>query len=333
MHNKKTLFKSLFRLILLVPLCAFAQTPPIIPDVDGTMRSNLLSIMNSTAGSTRYRNAFIKVGDSITESGSFLNDLGCQDVTDPGTIAGYGSWSSLIPTTSYFSHLYPGGTPGGFSAWCGIRNPFTRSSEVAMSGMLSSFALASTTACNAPDNTTLKCEISQMNPTFALIMFGTNDVISQANNSDLASLLNTYNSNMTQIVDICIAHGVIPILSTIPPLFSIPDPGGNGVLPAAVTRVDSYNQVVIDLASSRHIPLWNYHAALIDLGLSNHYGIDVGDGIHPNVYHGDEAAIFTSSPVNALIYGYNVRNLTALQVLQKMQQTLLSENIFASGFE
>ncbi len=318
--------------LCIVSACAFAQTPPVIPDVDGAMRTNLLGIMNSSAGAARYRDSFIKVGDSITESASFLTDIGCQNLNDPTTIADYGSWTALISTAGAFSRTYSAATLGGFSAWCGIRNPFTRSSGAAMSGMLSSFALASTSACSAPNNTTLKCEISEMNPAFALIMFGTNDAIANADNSNLAGLLDTFRNNMTQIVDTCIAQGVVPILSTIPPLFSISAPVDNGVLPAAVSRVNDYNQVLITLASSKHIPLWNFNRALVDLGLGNHYGVS-DDGIHPSIYMGSNAAIFRTTPTNALLYGYNVRNLGALQVLQKMQASLISENIFGSSFE
>ncbi len=337
---------SAFCLAAAWSLLACAQTPPVIPDIDGAMRTHLLAVMNSSAGLTRYRDSFIKVGDSITESGSFLTDLGCENFNTPdsGTIASFGSFSDLIPTADYFSHSYSASTPGGFSAWCGIRNPYTRSSIAAMSGMTSSFAMAPTTECSAPNNTTLRCEISQMNPTYAVIMFGTNDAISTGMNSDLTTVLTNYRNNMTQIVDTCLELGVIPILSTIPPLFSIPDPDGsgpgrdNGVLTTSVNRVANFNQELINLASSRQIPLWNFNRSLIELGLADHYGINMGDannpdGIHPAAYQGSNAAIFTSTPVNTLVYGYNVRNLNTLQVLQKLQTTLTSEIIFHSSFE
>jgi hypothetical protein len=107
---------------------------------------------------------------------------------------------------------------------------------------------------------------------------------------------------------------VVPVLSTIPPLRRV-----GSVTQAMVDRVDAYNAVVIDLATADLVPLWNYHRALVELGAAASYGIG-SDGIHPNVYNSADGARFTAA---ALRYGYNVRNLTALQVLAALKAGLV----------
>ena len=66
---------------------------------------------------------------------------------------------------------------------------------------------------------------------------------------------------------------------------------------------------------TRAIPLIDYWAAMHPL---NRNGIDA-DGIHPNIYRnaGDaQACTFTA---DALRYGYNMRNITALLMLDRLR--------------
>jgi hypothetical protein len=273
---------------------------PIIPAINGAVGMRVQEILSSPAAATNRRNVFAKVGDSITESASFLKDNGC--VLPPETVY-FGSHADLVPVVNRFTALR---LPVGYTdAWCGVPNSFTRASHVAMSGMTSNFAFSATTLCAAPNNTRLRCEYELMRPAYALVMFGTNDVLANVDRP-IADALATYTANMQAIIDQSIAMGVVPVVSTIPPLVV-----STSVTAAQTVRVNDYNQVIADLAISNNIPLWNYHRAMTELGAINNFGIS-NDGIHPSIYHGSSAGIFLDE---ALKFGYNVRNLNAIQVL------------------
>jgi hypothetical protein len=49
---------------------------PIIPAINGAVGMRVQEILSSPAAATNRRNVFAKVGDSITESASFLKDNG-----------------------------------------------------------------------------------------------------------------------------------------------------------------------------------------------------------------------------------------------------------------
>ena len=100
-----------------------------------------------------------------------------------------------------------------------------------------------------------------------------------------------------------LSQGVIPVLSTIPDIKLSPDP-------TLVTRVEEYNQIIADVAGTNNVPLWNLSAALSSLpnqGLgSNEVHLSVGP---------DGSGDFATTDLS---YGMNVRNLTAIEVLDKL---------------
>ena len=71
------------------------------------------------------------------------------------------------------------------------------------------------------------------------------------------------------------------------------------------------------MAQQYSIPLWDYWAALQPVP---NQGIGP-DGIHPSVPADNQTANFTGDHLN---YGYTVRNLTALQVLNAVWRQALS---------
>jgi hypothetical protein len=77
--------------------------------------------------------------------------------------------------------------------------------------------------------------------------------------------------------------------------------------------VAEFNRIVHEVAANRAVPVWDYYAALE--GLPN-AGL-AWDNVHPSSPEEwyQDAADF--SPHN-LIYGYVIRNLTALQVLDSV---------------
>jgi hypothetical protein len=57
-------------------------------------------------------------------------------------------------------------------------------------------------------------------------------------------------------------------------------------------------------------------SGMLDQGISD-------DGVHPSVLRGDAAADFTAA---GLRYGYNQRNLTALQILSVIRRRVLGSS-------
>ena len=76
-----------------------------------------------------------------------------------------------------------------------------------------------------------------------------------------------YRANLSRIVELTEAQGIIPILSTIP------------LRDGFEERVQEFNQIVVEVAQEHAIPLLDYGAAMLPLGAG---GLDL-DGAHPSV--------------------------------------------------
>jgi uncharacterized protein YraI len=224
-------------------------------------------------------NAFTRIGDSITASGAFLTRLG-----SPGRYS-LGDYSYFQAAINWFSG------PDGRG-----NNPFDPPLLGAKPGWSTLDILnpdLADPACD-PGETPLECDYRLVKPSVALIMLGTNDAGGVPTE--------TFAANLRRIVEITIAHGIIPVLSTLPPK---PYDAYNAA------RIPEFNQVIVTTARSYDIPLWNYWLAL--QGLPND-GISA-DLVHPSVPPDGLNANFDAEHLQ---YGYNMRNLTALQVLDRL---------------
>jgi hypothetical protein len=165
-----------------VPLTdALRQSLPVL-DTATVARVRELRALGSTRG--MRANVFAKIGDSITESGSFLSDIG------EGWFE-LSAFSPLEPTITFFRAQSISG-----------RNSFNRPSTCATAGWTAARALE-----NDPSSP-LRNELNATRPAYALVMYGTND-IDQATPDALQT-------NLTRIAEIIEANGTVPILSTIP---------------------------------------------------------------------------------------------------------------------
>lgn len=228
---------------------------------------------------------FSKVGDSITASGFFLRPIGVGGLQLHG-------YTYLQPVVSYFSQ-----TPAR------THNSFANDSIAARGGWTTidvlNPALNVPGVCQ-PSETPLACEYRVSRPAVALIMFGTNDVA----RVDSA----VYRQNLQTIVQTSIDMGVIPVLSTIPDNVAYPELGA---------RVLEFNGIIRSVARANGTPLWDYWQSMQTL--PNH-GLS-GDGYHPSFDTAtNETAIFSD---DGLRYGYNMRNLTALMVLDAIWRNVL----------
>jgi LysM repeat protein len=230
-------------------------------------------------------NVFSKVGDSITTTDAFLYPIGRGEYSLHG-------YTYLQPMIDFYSE-----------EWARTNNSFANLSLAAGIGWSAHALLSSDisheTLCGERE-WPLECEYRLVKPSVALIMLGTNDVPSTP--------LSSYEQTMREILDTTIEYGIVPILSTIPPI----------QMPGTEDRVESINNIIRNLAHEYDIPLLDYWAAM--QGLPNE-GLR-SDGVHPSHAPAGENADFT--PEN-LQYGMPVRSLTALQALDLVWRTVLPE--------
>jgi len=225
-------------------------------------------------------NVFSKVGDSITDNAAFLKPIGEGNYN-------LRAHAYLQPVIDYYSQEIARdansfantslAAKGGWSVW----HEFDADSVI-------------TNDC-LDGETPLVCEYRVVRPSVALIMLGTNDVMTMSPGK--------YEEYMRQVIETSIDMGVIPVVSTIPD-FYYQDVGN---------KVQLMNDIIIGLAQEYQVPLWNYWASMQELtgkGLSM-------DGIHPSW------AVPADFTPNFLKYGMTNRNLTALQALDAVWRLVI----------
>jgi len=197
------------------------------------------------------------------------------------------SYANLQPTVNFF-----------LSETARTSNSFNNDS-VAAAGGWNSFSLLDT-ANSRPysfcgNMNPVECELEVSKPAVAIIMIGTNEAMANYQNG-------TYQANIRAVVQICIDRGVIPVLSTIP-WNQFREPG-------------LYNAAIISIARQYDIPVIDYGSAadrLPNRGIS-------GDGVHPSVPPDRNTANFSEENLQ---YGYTVRNLVTLQMLDALRRQVL----------
>lgn len=246
--------------------------------------SNARTIFLDGLAKGNLPHSFTRVGDSITAAPQFLTQIGSGNYQ-------LGDYGYLADAISFFSG------PNGRGA-----NPFLASSLAARNGWGTTSILdpsnADPNVCR-PGETPLECEYRLVKPSVALIMVGTND----SGGLDIG----TFQANLQIMVETSISMGVIPVLSTIPPKHYNPATDG---------RVAEFNQVIIATARGYDIPLWDY-----GLTMRNMSGEGLAlDGVHPSSPPDGGNTIFDEEHLQ---YGFPVRNLTALQVLDALWRYVL----------
>jgi hypothetical protein len=190
------------------------------------------------------RDLFIKIGDSITVSGSFLHCFA-------GSSVQLDAHTALQPTLD----LYRNATIAGTS-------PFNRTSLAAEVGRTAAWAISA-------DPSPIQQEIAATNASVAVVMYGTNDIGWYGD--DHVRTLVWFHDNMLNLVDQVIAAGIVPILSTIP---HRDDSASHDAW------VPTFNATIRALAQGRQVPLVDFYRELeplADHGLGS-------DHVHPNTY-------------------------------------------------
>jgi len=241
-------------------------------------------------------NVFMKVGDSISDNqnylGCFRGDINNRAPAHEFNII-FGEHVDLAEAIFHFR-----------SATIGMTSPFNRISASTRVGAAVTFPL------EGPPPTPFEQEYGALNPQFASTMYGTNDI--GAGGTPRASLdakLRPYQKGLVTLVDTMLARGVIPWLSTIPP--RIDDPAYMEIVPL-------FNAVIRAVAEGRQIPLVDFYRDLLPLAPG--YGLSSDDGIHPTTQEYNTACHLDAA---SLAYGYNVRNLGALTMLDRLMRVVV----------
>jgi GDSL-like Lipase/Acylhydrolase family len=218
------------------------------------------------AGQTNKRDAvFAKVGDSMTVSTNYLQCF-ASDAVELGTL-------DVDETRLFFASDI---------------DSYRRVSAAATVGWSSSAAIAG-------QPSPLDVEIDTIQPRFAVVQFGTNDVGFRT--------ITAFANDMTTIVDGLLGRGVIPVVVTMPPRDDDSE---------ADARVPRFNLAVRAVAEARQIPFVDIESALRVLP-----GHGTGpDGIH---LEGDgRGACMLDS--EGLLHGDNVRNAVVLEALDRAKR-------------
>jgi formylglycine-generating enzyme required for sulfatase activity len=174
---------------------------------------------------------------------------------------------------------------------------FSRSSLATKNGLSTAGVLASLWSdwkfCSR-NETPLDCEFRLHHPSIALISLGTNEAY------DVKEDPSTFESRLRRIIEHSIDQGVVPILST-----KADNDEGNHYI----------NYVTSRLALEYELPLWNFWLAVQSLP---QHGLRSSDHLTsaPTKSYTD----FSNS--DYLTYGMQMRNLTALQVLDMIRREI-----------
>lgn len=250
---------------------------PILPDVADLYDELLPIYQNGVFNLGRRNTVFSVVGDESLGGTDFLDDiaLGSYDL---------GSYTDLQNIINHYS------TQPAHDVLGDPATSFNITSAAAGEGWTIENVLDSAHAdpniCT-PGETPFDCELRLSQPSVVFISF------TPANAT--ATDVDTFRSNLQQMVDSALASGVIPILTT------LPDDGSVGL-----DVLNQYNEVIATIATDSNVPLWNLYLTMQDA--TN--GVYSVGGFGP--------MDLTDA---ALTSGVNRRNVHALFILESLRQT------------
>jgi hypothetical protein len=263
---------------------------PVVPTLEPPVVAHLEKVANRGEAYGNRPGVFAKIGDSITASPSFLQGLACHAPR-------FGTGSGLRETLEFFAEIP---VPRGLEeAQCPVSNSYSRLGIAAVGGWRAVDALSpreSFAECQGLP--AVSCELQLLRPSVALIMFGTNDL------EDFSAA--EFRRDLARVVRLVSRAGTIPVVSTIPPRAQ----------PRFSPRVARFNAEIAALAENRALPLWNFWRQLTEPGVPNS-GLS-GDGVHPSALCPPCTAV--DFRPGGLRYGYALRNLGALLVLDRLRR-------------
>jgi hypothetical protein len=147
--------------------------------------------------------------------------------------------------------------------------------------------------------------VKKYNPQMAVVMLGTNDV--NAGRTTAA-----YAADMSRIVDLILANGTIPILSTIPPVRGKDEP------------VKAYNAALTDLARQKKIPLIDFYGEILKRRPTDWMGTLISDdGVHPTADHAGVSAASEPTEENLKNSGQLLRGVLSVRKIAEVKAKVL----------
>lgn len=284
---RKALTTLLFIALLLIGLTrqSVAQVENPLPPLSDNVVSKIKTI--AMIGEARENNLYVfaKVGDSITVGERFLYP--------------FGTGLYQLRDHTYLQMVIDAYVQTPVRDVTSFNNPSVASYIGWAAYNVLSPRLADPYQCNAGESP-LACEYRVIQPSIAFIMFGTNDVGYRTQDE--------FTHDMGDIIKLSMEMGVIPVLTTIPPQPRVPE------------RVVAFNTIIRDLATNNDLPLIDVNAAFSALPNS---GLAY-DNVHPSWPPGEEELAADFTPEN-LTYGYTVRNLLTLQMLDHIWRVIKPE--------
>jgi len=253
-----------------------------VPRIDEALKASMRAVYLRGLAAGNRPAVFVKVGDSITHSDSYLADYG---PTSGMTRWNFGAYTAFQPTMAYFNATLVDDR----------HSSFDRESLAADSGWTSTRALVG-------DGALLRQELSALRPSVALVMLGSGDVD--------VNEVSVFRANLTRVVQIILGANVIPVLSTIPRRTNSA---------TTIMMWPFFVTAIREVAAAQGVPLQDFWTAMEPLpvnGLSEdgeHPSVYRAPGGSP------ESTDFTPA---ALAYGYNVRNLQTLATLARVRAVI-----------
>lgn len=236
------------------------------------------------------------VPETISERTRLIYQMGQLKGNNPHAFSKVGDCNTTMP---YFLGDFD--TPGAYQLgeYGGLQEvidyfngSYSRKSLAAKDGLTAHAALSilwvDWKECETYE-TPLTCEYRIQQPAFALVSFGTNDANGGVN----------FEIALRRVIDMTIGNGIVPILST-----KADNAEGD----------NSINITIARLAYEYELPLWNYWRAaqaLPDKGLRSPEHLSASP------------VGFTNFEGENLNYGWSMRNLTALEVLDMIRKQLV----------
>jgi hypothetical protein len=183
---------------------------------------------------------------------------------------------------------------------CRVDRPGNRS-DTAASGVRSDEYLAGGKGGLPPLAEMLK----KYSPQMAVVMLGSNDVRQPRP-------VGEYKADMTKIVDMILAQGAIPILSTIPPYAG------------REKEVEAYNAALKEIVRDRKIPMIDYWGEILKRRPSDWKGTLISDdGVHPSAEHGGANAGSEPTEANLRNCGLLLRGWLSVRKIGEVKERVL----------
>ena len=147
--------------------------------------------------------------------------------------------------------------------------------------------------------------IKKYNPQMAVVMLGTNDVNAGRPPAQCKA-------DMAKIVDLLIANGTIPIVSTIPPVKGKDD------------AVKACNAALAELGKEKKLPMIEYYAEIVKRRPNDWFGTLIsGDGVHPSADQGGTSVGSEPSEDNLKNSGHLLRGVLSVRKIAEVKARVL----------